>query len=102
MTGGQPAGGLTRRAVLEGVAAAGAASLIGPAEGLAAPFAHAPAVSSRWLGPLDGVSAELAAPRRFALVGVQWAAPARVGIEMRTRARGSAWSPWLPAAVLGP
>ncbi len=95
--------GLTRRTVLGGVAAAGAVSLARPAEGLAAALSGSGSglVSSRWVGSLQAQSPPLDAPRRFALVGVEWAGPAGARIELRTRARGAAWSRWVLASVLG-
>ncbi len=44
----------------------------------------------------------IAAPRRFALVGVEWGGRAGARIELRTRSteRG-AWSPWALASVVG-
>ena len=77
--------GLTRRAVLRGAAAAGAASLVAPGAGIAALTSATPGVFSRWVGTVAGESAPIAAPRRFALVGVEWAAPADATIELRTR-----------------
>ena len=77
---------LTRRAVLRGAAAAGAASLVRPGAGIAALASRGPGgVFSRWVGTVAGES-QIAAPGRFALVGVEWAEPAHVTIELRTRA----------------
>jgi hypothetical protein len=90
---------ITRRAALRGAAAAGAMSLARPALGRAATTGP---VFSRWVGTVAGESAVIAAPRRFALVGVEWSGPATVGIELRTRVAGDrAWSPWAVASVLG-
>jgi hypothetical protein len=93
--------GLTRRAVLRGAAAAGAASLVAPSAGLAALGSAAPGVFSRWVGTVAGESAPIAAPRRFALVGVQWSSPADPTIELRTRVGVGAWCRWTIASVLG-
>ncbi len=94
--------GLTRRAVLRGAAAAGAASLVRPTGALAALSATPAGVFSRWVGAVSRESATIAAPAKFALVGVEWSGPARVQIELRTRrAGGGAWSPWTIASVLG-
>lgn len=93
--------GLTRRAVLRGAAAAGAASLVAPRAGLAALSSAAPGVFSRWVGTVVGESAPIAAARRFALVGVEWAGPADATIELRTRAGAGGWCPWTIASVLG-
>ncbi len=92
---------LTRRAVLRGAAAAGAASLARPGAGIAALASRGPGgVFSRWVGTVAGES-QIAAPGRFALVGVEWAEPAHVTIELRTRVRDGAWGPWAVASVLG-
>ena len=94
--------GLTRRAVLRGAAAAGAASLVRPTGALAALSATPAGVFSRWVGSVSGESATIAAPGQFALVGVEWSGPARVQIELRTRRTGGgAWGPWAIASVLG-
>ncbi len=93
--------GLTRRAVLRGAAAAGAASLVAPSAGIAALTSAKPGVFSRWVGTVAGESAPIAAPRRFALVGVEWAEPADATIELRTRMGAGAWCPWTIASVLG-
>ncbi len=95
-------GDLTRRALLgSAAAAAGAVSLARPAEGLASALDPRPGVFSRWVGTLPGGSIVLAAPRRFALVGVDWAGPAEARVELRTRARGGDWGRWALASVLG-
>ena len=96
---------LTRRAVLRGAATAGAASLIGPGGASAArvrPTGAAPAgIFSQWIGTLARESTPIAAPARFALVGVEWVAPAHARIELRTSTLAGAWSPWVLASVLG-
>ncbi len=93
--------GLTRRAVLRGAAAAGAASLVAPSAGIAALSSATPGVFSRWVGTVVGESAPIAAPRRFALVGVEWAGPASATIELRTRTGAGGWCPWTIASILG-
>ncbi len=93
--------GLTRRAVLRGAAAAGAASLVAPGAGIAALTSGTPGVFSRWVGTVARESAPIAAPRRFALVGVEWAGPADATIELRTRTHAGGWCPWTIASVLG-
>jgi N-acetylmuramoyl-L-alanine amidase len=93
--------GLTRRAVLRGAAAAGAASLVAPSAGIAALTSARPGVFNRWVGTVAGESAPIAAPRRFALVGVEWAGPADAAIELRTRTGAGAWCPWTVASALG-
>jgi hypothetical protein len=97
----RPGTDVTRRALLGGAVAAGAASLIGPAEGLASALGSPPEVFSRWVGALRGVSGVLDAPRRFALVGLQWEGRHGARIELRTRAVGGAWSQWALASVRG-
>jgi N-acetylmuramoyl-L-alanine amidase len=92
---------ITRRTLLGGMAAAGAASLVRPAGGLAKAIADRPTVSSRWIGRLSGTSAPLRAPTRFSLVGVQWAAPAGAAIELRVQAPDGTWSPWVSASAVG-
>jgi N-acetylmuramoyl-L-alanine amidase len=93
---------LTRRSVLGGAAAAGAASLIAPAADVAAAFAgNPPRVFSRWVGDLAGASGAVSAPRPFAMLGVEWAGPRGPRIELRTRAPGARWSPWARASTLG-
>jgi len=101
MTGHEdPGQRITRRVALRAVAMAGAASLVGP-RGAAAAVGRL-RVSSRWVGSVAGESAVIAAPRRFALVGVEWDGATTVGIELRTRVtEHAAWSPWALASVLG-
>src|SRR5580704_4285451 len=94
--------GLTRRAVLRGAAAAGAASLVRPTGALAALSATPAGVFSRWVGSVSGESAAIAAPRQFALVGIEWSGPRNARIELRTHRSGAeAWSAWAVASVLG-
>ncbi len=93
---------LTRRTAIGALAGAGAASLLGPSGALgAARAAPPPSVFSRFVGRVEGRSGELAAPRAFQLVGVEWSAPGAVSIELRARRRGGDWSPWAQASVLG-
>jgi N-acetylmuramoyl-L-alanine amidase len=95
-------GELTRRTLLgSAAAAAGAVSLARPAEGLASALDTRPGVFSRWVGSLNGSAVALVAPRRFSLVGVEWAGPAEARIELRTRARDGEWGRWALASVLG-
>ena len=93
--------GLTRRAVLRGAAAAGAASLVRPTGALAAPRTAPAGVFSRWVGTVAGESPAIAAPASFSLVGIEWGAPKHVRIELRTRTAGGSWSTWAIASVLG-
>jgi N-acetylmuramoyl-L-alanine amidase len=93
---------VTRRAMLRGAAAAGAASLVRPTGAIAALSPGSPGgIFSQWVGALAGESAQIAAPGRFSLVGVEWATPKHATIELRTRTRGGAWSVWAAASVLG-
>jgi hypothetical protein len=92
---------ITRRKLIGGAAAAGAASLLAPASSLASALDPHPEVFSRWLGSVDGESHVVATGRRFSLVGLQWAGPERPRIELRTRSPGGAWSRWTAASVLG-
>ena len=95
---GEP-GKLTRRAVLRGAAAAGAASLAGPLPAAAA--AASSGLDSRRVGRLRGTSAPIRAPRRFALAAVQWSAPASARIELRAMAPDGRWTPWVSAVAAG-
>jgi N-acetylmuramoyl-L-alanine amidase-like protein len=92
---------ITRRKLLGGAAAAGAASLVGPAAGLAAKPDGARVVSDLWIGSLEGQSPPIRAPRRFVLVGLEWASPAAALIEVRAQAPSGRWSSWVPASTLG-
>lgn len=93
---------LTRRTAIGALAGAGAASLLGPAGALATPGTAAPAsLFSRFVGRVNGRSGDLAAPRTFQLVGVEWSAPKNVSIQLRARRHGGDWSPWAQASVLG-
>jgi N-acetylmuramoyl-L-alanine amidase len=101
MTDARPPYGLTRRTVLAGAAAAGAAGLVGPVAGLAEAIERRPSIFGQWVGSVAGQSGELRAPRRFSLLGVEWAAPAGAKIELRTRAGDGTWSRWALASVTG-
>jgi hypothetical protein len=92
---------VTRRTLLGGMAAAGAASLVRPAAGLAAALDPASGISSRWVGSLAGASPPLDAPRGFSLVGIEWAGPRRARIELSARALSGSWSPWAVVSSLG-
>jgi hypothetical protein len=94
----------TRRDLLRGAAAAGAASLVAPATAWPTQLAGKPPTFSHWVGSLTGESGPIPAPARFSLVGVQWApgaARAHVRIELRVRDPRGSWSPWALASVLG-
>jgi N-acetylmuramoyl-L-alanine amidase len=95
------AGDLTRRALLGTAAAAGVASLAVPAGGLASALAGPDGIASRWVGSIDGAATTIAAPGRFALVGVEWAGPRGARIELRTRRPDGRWSRWALASALG-
>jgi N-acetylmuramoyl-L-alanine amidase len=101
MTSPRAHGELTRRALLGGAAAVGAVSLTAPADALATALTGHSGLSQRWVGSLRGESDQLAAPGRFALVGVQWAGPAHARIELRSRAREGDWGRWALASILG-
>src|SRR5438874_1269480 len=92
---------VTRRTLLGGVAAAGAASLVRPPAGVAALVSGRRSVFARWVGQLSGESMPLAAPKRFALVGVEWAAPAAATIELRAQSVDGRWGPWAAASAVG-
>jgi hypothetical protein len=94
---------LTRRGALGALAGAGAASLLHPAGGIAAPNRARPpeSVFSLAVGSLNGSSGPLTAPRTFSLVGVEWSVPRRTRIEVRTRHRDGSWGPWAVASILG-
>ena len=100
MSGGQTR--LTRRAVLQGAALAGASALVDPARVLAGTVPPATGFSSH-VGVLrGGETAPIAAPGRFSLVGLEWTAPAGARIDLRTRpATSVAWSRWVTASVIG-
>jgi hypothetical protein len=96
------AGGLTRRSALRGAAVAGAAALVDPGAVLAAPTGPRRGIFSRPVGTLSpGQVAAVDAPQAFSLVGVEWSAPARVRIELRTRRSAGGWGPWVTASVAG-
>ena len=105
-----PAPRITRRTMLGGAAAAGAGALLGPAASAAsaagaAGAAGAPSLAGNifetWVGHLDGRSATLVAPARFALAGLQWRGSAHERMKLRTRTLNGSWSPWALASVTG-
>lgn len=114
----------TRRTLLGGAAAVGAASLLRPGTGLAAALAPGPSIATVRVGLLagqpgragegragegragkgrgvQGAAPVVQAPRTFALVGVQWTSPPDARVELRTRARDGSWGPWARASVRG-
>jgi hypothetical protein len=92
---------LTRRRALTLGAAAGLSSLVSRAvptawaRGAAAPRSFGLAVAR---GDFDvrGRTAVLRAPARFDLLGARGEGRAGLGLEVRVRPRGGAWSPWVP------
>ena len=100
--------GVTRRHALTLGAAAGLGVLLGPASGASGARLPLPArreplgfgmdIAGAELPGADGLSPVLHAPRRFDLVGVR-NGPAH--LELRTRRRGSDWSPWAPLQAHG-
>jgi hypothetical protein len=92
---------LTRRRALTLGAAAGLSSLLSRAvptawaRGAAVPRSFGLAVTP---GDFDarGRSAVLRAPARFDLLGARGEGRAGLGLEVRVRPRGGAWSPWVP------
>ena len=91
---------LTRRGLLGGIAAAGAAVALGRSAAVAAALGP-PVVFSQWVGGVMRRSGELAVPRPFTLAGVEWATPRSARIELRARAHGGVWSRWGVASTLG-
>ena len=65
----RPSRDLTRRTLLGGAVAVGAASLVSPAESVAAALGSHPGVFSRWMGSLTGESAVLTTASQFAPSG---------------------------------
>jgi hypothetical protein len=100
MSGGQTR--LTRRAVLQGAALAGASALVDPGRVLAGTVPPATVFGSH-VGLLrGGQTAPITAPGTFSLVGLEWTAPAGARIDLRTRpAAGGSWSRWVSASVRG-
>src|SRR5436309_13839017 len=96
---------VTRRALLGGVAAAGAASLVRPVAGLAAARNLAPntgrAVFSAAVGSLSGESRPILARQMFSLAGVQWRGSREAKIQLRAQAPGGRWTEWVTASALG-
>lgn len=90
----------TRRDLLGGAAAAGAASLVHPPAGLASALLGE-TVFSRQLGTVSGESAPLRAPRQFAVAGIEWGSPREALIELRAQSPDGRWSPWVMASALG-
>lgn len=75
-----------------------------PLPALAAGAPARPRAFGMDVGPEDfrgGVSRVLRAPRRFDLLGVRGLAAVHGRLDVRVRARGGRWSPWVPLAVHG-
>src|SRR5437588_4518951 len=94
-------GAITRRTLLGGAAAAGAASLLSPTGALGSVGGPHSTVTDRWLGTLVGESEPVLAPIQFSLVGLEWSTPAAARIQLRTQAADGRWSRWVTASVLG-
>src|SRR5947209_20392548 len=92
----------TRRNLLKGAAAAGAASLVAPRAGIAASALAREGVFAHSIGTLSGRSAPIHPGRSFSLVGIQWAAPAEAHVMLRAQAPDGQWTPWVTASALGP
>ena len=91
---------ITRRTLLGGAAAAGAAGLLCPPASRA-DTRPGDRVFSLKVGAVSGVSGVIEPGRRFVLAGVQWAGPEMARIEVRARPRNGRWSPWALASVRG-
>ena len=94
----------TRRRALALGAAAGVGSLVAPLRGVPALAASARGSRPRGFGltvtPADfdgGRTSRVLRARRFDLLGVRGSG----AVEVRVRARGGAWSPWIPLAAHG-
>lgn len=92
---------LTRRTLLSGAAAAGAASLLYPKTSLAGTAFSRQSVFARSVGGLSGKSRPIRTGRTFSLVGIQWTTPAEAHVELRAQAPDGGWSPWVTASALG-
>lgn len=97
---------LTRRAVLGLVAGAGAGALSGVGAGGAIAKrvdgrAGSSGLASIVLGTVDPGVRTVKADRRFELVGLQWAGPARPRIEVRTLLGDGSWGKWASAGATG-
>jgi len=93
---------ITRRRALALGAAAGLGSLLGPLRALPALAARGPRPRGFGLTvtPADfdgGRTSRVLPARRFDLIGVRGSGL----VEVRVRARGGAWSPWIPLAAHG-
>jgi hypothetical protein len=114
--------GLTRRAVLSGVAAAGAGALLGPGvaragslpgpgvvRAAAGPDARSPDARSpggrlltHELGTVTaGAVREIAPARPVCLAAVRFSTPAHADVELRARRGDGSWGPWGAASCVG-
>jgi hypothetical protein len=102
MSDPRPQAGITRRALLGGLAGAGAAGLLGPLPAIAANRSAPSRTFSVALGDIGaGRTRAIVAPHPFELAGVEWSSPCDARIELRARAASGSWGPWAPASALG-
>ncbi len=92
---------VTRRTLLAGAAAAGAASLIRPGVARAATAPSRRSVFSVEVGSLSGASGTIRPGRSFALAGIGWGGAAKADVQLRAQATDGSWSPWVAATGLG-
>jgi len=90
---------MTRRSVLAAGAGALAGGLLRPHRALAALAGPPPArLREQAVGDLAaGAPRTIALARNADLVGLQWQAPQRAGLQIRLRRPGGSWSPWVSA-----
>lgn len=90
---------MTRRSVLAAGAGALAGGLLRPHRALAALAAPpSPRLSEHPVGHLAaGAARTIRLGRSADLVGLQWRAPARAGMEVRFRVQGGRWTRWVSA-----
>ncbi|TMM20510.1 MAG: hypothetical protein E6F96_00090 [Actinobacteria bacterium] len=95
---GQP---LTRRSFLAaGAGAMAAGGLARPAAPLASALGLAPPrLSQRWLGAVPAGGRTITLPPGADLLGLEWAAPAEAGVQLRVGRRGGRWSGWVTAGA---
>jgi hypothetical protein len=79
--------------------AAHAMTPAGALAGMGAP--PRPRVSERWLGRLGTAPRSVELSGSADLVGLQWRGPAAADVQLRFRAAGGGWSPWVSAATHG-
>jgi len=81
-------------------------ALLDPAGALARPPAQGGGFAKVFSRPVGSLRAgresnPIIASQVFSLVGVQWSGAEEARIELRARSVGGAWSPWVPASILG-